>query len=61
MSGLGMIWNTYEVFWVLGLTNRESDDILRPKTTTPPYISDTFSDTLGHTHSIVNNSLTHIV
>jgi hypothetical protein len=38
-----------------GLTNRGSHGILRAKTAAPPYISDTFTDTLGHTHSIVNN------
>lgn len=47
-----------------GLTKSGSDGIMQAKTTTTPYISDTFSDTIGHTHSIVNNSLsihiTHI-
>jgi hypothetical protein len=37
-------------FWGLGgLTNWPSDDIMLAKTATTPYISDTFSDTIGDT------------
>jgi hypothetical protein len=50
MGGLGMIWNPYGFFGAGGLTKSPSDGIMRAKTATPPYISDTFSDTLGHIH-----------
>lgn len=44
-----MIWDPYGFLGSGGLTNPPSYGILRAKTAVPPYISDTFSDTLGHT------------
>lgn len=51
-----MIRNPYGFFGPGGLTKPRSDGIMRAKTAVPPYISDTFSDILGHIHDIVNNS-----
>jgi hypothetical protein len=50
-----MIWSPYGFFGPGGLTNRGSHGILRAKTAATPYISDTFSDTIGHTQYILNN------
>lgn len=49
MGGLRVIWNPYGFFGAGGLTNWPSDDIMLAKTATTPYISDTFSDTIGDT------------
>lgn len=56
IGGLGMIWSLYGFFGAGGLTKSASYGILRAKTTTPPYISDTFSDVLGGIGYKVNNS-----
>lgn len=55
MGGLGMIWNPYGFFGAGGLTKWPSDGIMRAKTAAPPYISDTFSDTIGDIQIILNN------